>query len=171
MAIFCDCMIFFIGAVLMVIKAGLVPIEEISELLLPYTGTMFLVMIGFFVLKYVVFGIRTFRDIRYMSTPDYEPGIQSYLVLGAYPVCDVARLLVALGLLSAMFNQLVFSSIVFNAFADHVILILLVLAAMFIDYFCKDTETLLSNVIPTAVFVLATVIFSKGMFLQGLRLM
>lgn len=171
MAIFCDLMILFLAVLRSFVKAGLVPVEELETLLMPYTGAMLWAIIGLFVLKYVVYGIFMFRDIRYLSQADKNMPVSNYYILAAYPLCDLLRMLMLLGIVAGIFNGLVAQYGTFPSAASHVALIVLVVVAVFVDYFSKDGERWLSQLIPTAVFAVLVVVVSKGMFLQGLKLL
>ncbi|MGI6403826.1 MAG: hypothetical protein ACOX0K_06375 [Oscillospiraceae bacterium] len=165
MAFFIDIVVVGLAMVSLLINADFIPFEELTDLLMPYVKYLYIGMGALLLIKYLVYIIRLVGDLRYE-----EPEIRHpyYLLMGAYPLMDFLRVLVVLGLLSAMIRGMAGDYIVVNAYVYYVILTSLVVMAIVMNYFCYHTQTLLRNVIPTAVLLVFTLALSRGLFLSGL---
>lgn len=165
MAFFCDILVMFLAVVSLFINADWIPFEELADMILPYVKFLYLGMAVLLALKYTVYEVRKVGDLKYEEPEQRRP---YYILMGAYPLLDLARTFVALGILSAMIRGMAVDYIMFNAYAYHMILGGIVVICIVMNYFCYHTQTLLRNAIPTAVFFILTVVFSKGLFLKGL---
>lgn len=165
MAFFIDIIVVGLAIVSLLINADFIPFPEVTEMAMPYVKYLYLGMGALLLIKYVVYILRLVGDIRYEQPEIRRP---YYYLMGTYPVMDLVRVLVALGLLSAMLRGMAGDYIVVNAYVYYVILSSLVVMAIVMNYFCYHTQTVLRNVIPTVVLLVFTVALSRGLFFKGL---
>lgn len=167
MAFFLDVLVMVLAMMSLFINADFIPFEELTEQVMPYVKYLYIGMGVLLLIKYLVYLIRLAQDLQYE-----EPEIRRpyYILMGAYPLLDAARVLMALGLLSAMIRGMAGGYIVVNAFVYYLILGSLVVIAIVMNYFCYHSQTLLRNLIPTAVLLVLTLALSRGLFWQGLRM-
>jgi hypothetical protein len=126
--------------------------------------------IGVFVIKYGVYTFQSLQDIKYMKLDNAADVKYGYIKLAVYPVCDLLRFAIILGLLSAFLSGILTEHVVINVYVDYFIYVGILLFALFVDYFCWSSETIRANLISTGIFVLGVVVFSRDLFIQGLRL-
>ena len=165
MAFFLDVLVIMLAMASLFINADFIPFEELADLVMPYVKYLYVGMGTLLLIKYLVYIIRLAQDLRYEEPEVRRP---YYTLMGAYPLLDFVRVLVALGLLSAMIRGMAGSYILVNAFVYYLILGSLVVMAVVMNYFCYHTQTLLRNIIPTGVLLVLTLALSRGLFLSGL---
>jgi ascorbate-specific PTS system EIIC-type component UlaA len=146
-------------------------LPDILQFIRGYSTIVLWVMIGIFVVKYAVYGYRTMQDVKYARMDDPKDEKYGYFKLGVYPLCDLLRFAVLLGLLSAFIGGLLTAHVVINVFVDYFIYVAILLAVLFVDFFCWASETIRANLISTGILLAVILLFSKDLFMQGLKLL
>lgn len=164
MTIFLDIM------VTLVVLLILVTDIEFLAFLVPYVGIMAWVIAGTLLIKYASYLV---PRIRMSLQPDIDertgkpiPTKRGYII--AYPLCDLVRMLFLAGLIAAIYTGFLANNETFGFFIDSMICLVLIVGAYVVDFFCKESESLLFQIILTAVFCAALLIFTKGAIFGGI---
>jgi hypothetical protein len=150
-------------------KTDLLP--DFLQFVRGYGAVALWVVVGVFAVKFGVYAHRTYQDIKYARMDDPKSERFGYFKFGVYPLCDLARFTMILGLLSAFIGGLLTDYVVVNVYIDYFVYVGILLATLFVDYFCWASETIRANLISTAILLGAVFAFSKDLIIQGLKLL
>jgi hypothetical protein len=169
MIIFFDFLLILSSIYMIVERTELLP--DFLQFVRGYGNIALWVMIGIFLIKYVVYGFRTYQDVKYARMDDPQDEKFGYVKLAVYPLCDLLRFCLVLGLLSAFIGGLLTEHVVINVYIDYFVYVGILLATLFVDYFCWASETIRANLISTAILLAGVAFFSKDLLVQGLQLL
>lgn len=170
MTVFVDLLVLLLVLVQLVIRMDI----EMLAFLADYATLAKILIVLLFALKYGIYIFQAFQNIRFASAQEEggaPPSRQQYLIMGVYPACDLIRFVLVLGILSAMLGGVFLEAPVFNLYVDALVYLAIVVTAFFMDYFCREAETMWPSIICTVVLAGIVLFFSGGVFAEGLRLL
>ncbi len=169
MAFICDVLMLFFAAVILVVRGDWIPFEEVTAIAAPFLGYAYWGMWLALLLKYAVYEWRLWGDMRYERPADKRP---YYILMAGYPLLDLFRTGVGVGVLSAMLFGLVGEEyIIINVFAYYLILGGVIVAMIVSNYLCYASDSILKSVAGTAVFLIVAFILARGLPSAGLGML
>lgn len=166
MTVFVDLLLLLLVIVQFVVRLDI----ELIAFLADYVVWAKIGVVLLFLLKYGVYIFQALQNIRFGRMQEAQPETpsrQQYWIMGVYPVCDLLRFFIVVGIVSTMINGVYVQAPVFNLYVDSLVYLVIIVTAFFMDYFCKEAETMWPSIICTVVLAGLILFFSKDVFLTG----